>query len=90
MELGAIWSRGHLVDWDGIPIILSRRIEYLTVLLPWFYEDVLRCDEAMWNEAPDPVRYVKDVIIAFFFVHGGHDLVESTGHGRVVAFSPVE
>ena len=90
MELGAIWRQGHLVDWDGIPVILSRRIEDLTVLLPWFYEYVLRCDEAVWNETPDPMRYVKDVIITFFFVHGGHDLVESTSHGHVVAFSPVE
>ena len=90
MELGAIWRRGHLVDGDGIPVVLSRRIEDLTVLLPCFYEYMLGCDEAVWNETPDPVRYVKDVIITFFFVHGGHDLVESTSHGRVVAFPPVE
>ena len=78
MELGAIGRRGHLVDWDGVPIILSRRIEYLTVFFSWFYENVLRRDKAMWNEVPDPMRSVKDVIVAFFFVHGGHDLVEST------------
>ena len=90
MEFGAIGRRGHLVDWDGVPIIFSRRIEYLAVIFPWFYEDVLRCDEAMWNKVPDPMWYVEDVIVAFFFVHGSHDLVESTGYGCVVSFLLIE
>ena len=90
MEFGAIGRRGHLVDWDGVPIIFSRRIEYLAVLFSWFNEDVLRRDEAMWNEAPDPMWYMEDVIVAFFFVHGSYDLVESTRYGCVVTFPPIE
>ncbi len=60
------------------------------VLFPWFDEDVLWRDEAMWDKAPEPMWYVEDVIVAFFFVHGSHDLVESTGYGCVVSFLPVE
>ena len=90
MEFGAIGRRGHLVDWDGVPIIFSRCIEYLAVLFSWFNEDVLRCDKAMWKEAPDPVWYVEDVIVAFFFVHVGHDLVNLEGNGRVVLLPPTE
>ena len=47
----------------------------LAILLPRFYEDVLGPDELIWDKAPKPVWDVEDVIVAFFFVHGGHDLV---------------
>ncbi len=67
-----------MVNWDRVPIIFLRRVKYLTVLFPWFDEDVPRRDKAMWNKVSEPMWYVEDVIVAFFFVHGGHDLVEST------------
>ncbi len=47
-------------------------------------------DEAMWDKVPEPVWYMEDVIVAFFFGHGGHDLVQSAGYGRVVSVMPVE
>ena len=42
-------------------------------------EDVLWCDEAVQDKAPTPVWDVKDVIVMFFFVHDGHDLVKPVG-----------
>ncbi len=48
------------------------------------YEDVLWCDKAMRYNMPKPVRYVKDVIVLHFLVHGCHDIVDVHGDGRVV------
>ena len=44
----------------------------------------------MWDKVPDPVWYVEYVIVAFFFVHGGHNLVQLTGYGWVVTVLPVK
>ncbi len=79
-----------MVDWDRVPIVFLANIEYLSILLPWFDEDVLSYDKPMWDKVPDPVWYVEYVIVAFFFVHGGHDLVPSTGYGCVVSILLVE
>ncbi len=79
-----------MIDWDRVPIVFSRCVEYLTILFPWFDEDVLWHDDAMWDKAPEPVWYLEDVIFAFFFVHGGHDLIQLTGYGYVVSILPVE
>ena len=54
------------------------------VLFPWFDEDVLWRDEAMWDKVPEPMWYMEDVIVALFFVHGSHDLVNLTGYGCMV------
>ena len=78
-----------MVNWDRVPIVFSRCVEYLAILFPWFDEDVLWHDEAMWDKAPEPVRYMEDVIVMFFFVHSGHDLIQSTGYGCVVSVVPV-
>ncbi len=59
VEFGAMGCGGHMVNWDRVPIILLGSIEYLAIPLPWFDEDVLRHDEAMWNEVPDPMRYAE-------------------------------
>ena len=75
MEFGAIRRGGHGVDQDRVPITLLGCIEYLAILLLWFNEDVLGHDEAMQDKVPKPVWNVKDVIVMFFIVHGGHDLV---------------
>ena len=64
-----------MVNWDRVPIKVLRCVEYLTILFPWFDEDVPGHDEAMWDKVPEPLWYVEDVIVTFFFVHGGHDLV---------------
>ncbi len=79
-----------MVNWDRVPMIFLRSFEYLAILFPCFDEDVLWHNEAMWDKVPESVWYVKDVIVMFFFGHDGHDLVQSTGYGRVVSVLPVE
>ena len=74
-EFGAVRCGGHGVDQDRVPIIFLGCVEYLAILLPWFNEDVLGHDEATQDKALKPVRDVEDIIVSFFFVHGGHDLV---------------
>ncbi len=69
-----------MVDRDRVPIVFLRSIKYLAILFPWFDEDVLWCDEAVWDKAPEPVRYMEDIIVMFFFVHGGHDLGRALAH----------
>ena len=51
---------------------------------------MLRWEEEMQYKEPGPVWNVKNVIILFFFVRGGHDLVKMAGNRVVVAFLPVE
>ncbi len=64
-----------MVDGNRVPIVLSRSIKYLAILFSCFDEDVLWHNEAMWDKAPEPVRYMEDIIVTFFSGHGGHDLV---------------
>ena len=79
-----------MVNLDGVPIIFSRSIEYLAILFSCFDENVLWHDEEMWDKAPEPVWDMEDVVVTFFFGHGGHDFVQSTGYGCVVSVSQVE
>ena len=46
--------------------------------------------EAVRDQPPEPVCDVKDIIVLFFLVHGGHDLVDLGTNGRVVTLSPVQ
>ena len=44
----------------------------------------------MGYEPPKPMWDVKDVVVPFFLVHGGHDLIDLHLDGWMVALSPVE
>ena len=79
-----------MVNWDGVPTVFSRCVEYLMVLFPWFDEDVLWHDEAMWDKVLELMWYMEDINVTFFFVHGGNDLVQSTRYGCMVSILPVE
>jgi hypothetical protein len=51
---------------------------------------MLKCDEAVGNESPEPVGDVYYVVVLLFLVHGGHDLVELGADGGVIPFPPVQ
>ena len=44
----------------------------------------------MGYEPPKPMWDVKDVVVPFFLVHGGHDLAKLGANGGVVPFPPVQ
>jgi hypothetical protein len=50
-----------------------------------FFEDALWCDEAVGHGPPKPVWDVNDVVVTFFLVHGGQDLIDLGVDGGVVA-----
>ena len=47
-------------------------------------------DETLWQELPEPVGYMDDVVVAFLFVYGDHDLFDLCLGGRVVPLLPKE
>lgn len=62
----------------------------LAVLLARLLKDMLRHDKAMGYEPPEPVRDVKDIVVASVLVHGGHDLTDLVAIGGVIALPPVQ
>jgi hypothetical protein len=57
--------------------------------LPFFFEDVLRCDEAVWHELPEPLGNMYAVVVLLFLVHGSHDLVDLGTNRGVIPVLPV-
>jgi hypothetical protein len=74
----------------GIPIVFSLGFKDLVVFHARFFKDVLGGDGAMWRKPPEPVWYVNNLAVLFFFVHGGHDLADLGADRRVVSFPPVQ
>ena len=62
----------------------------MAILLAGLFEDMMWRDKAMGHEPPEPVRDMIDVVVAFFFVHGNHDLPYFGIYGGVVALPPVQ
>ena len=62
----------------------------MAILFAGLFKDMLRHDEAVGYEPPEPVQNVKYIVVAFLLVHGRHDLHNFCVYGGGVAFPPIQ
>ena len=58
-------------------------------LLSFLDENVLWCDEKVWDESPRPTRERNDKLVSVLFVHGFVDLLHVCSDRGIVPLSPV-